>query len=272
MIVLSPKRSFRVPVYADCISPDVFSSKSLEELSMLQVWEGNKKRVLKDLFDVQGQTGNPAEEITLHIRGNLSKVRRIGAGMSRGRILIEGDVGVRLGEMMKGGEVTVKGNADSWVGCMMEGGTIEVVGSAGDYIGASYRGSTQGMKGGTIVIHGDAGSEVGCHMRGGLIKVDGNIGQFAGIHMRDGTISVQGNCDERAGAEMLNGKIIVCGYVPSILPSFAIEDIRPSVKIDGEKVTGPFYCFTGDIADNGNGRLFVSKPKNSHLSFYEKYL
>jgi len=272
MVILSPRRPFGVPVYADCVSPDIFAEKSVKEISALKLWEGNKQRLLSDLFDIRDEDVNKPEEVTIQLRGDLRKVRMIGARMSIGKITIEGDVGMHLGGMMKGGEILVKGNVDSWLGCMMEGGRIEVTGSAADYVGAPHRGSTDGMKNGTIAIHGNAGNEVGCYMRGGLIRVDENVGEFAGIHMRDGTILVQGDCEARAGAGMTDGKVIICGYVPSVLPTFTIDDIRPSVKIDGEKVPGPFYRFTGDIAENGKGKLFVSKNKNSQLGFYERYL
>ncbi len=272
MIILSPRYSFKVPIYAECLSPDVFAGKSLEEVLLLQAWEGNKQRVLKDLFSIEGEVDNPPDKITMQIGGDIRKVRMIGARMSFGSMIIEGDVGVHLGWMMKGGEILAKGNVDSWVGCMMEGGRIEVAGSAGDYVGAPYRGSTQGMKDGIVVIHGDAGNEVGCYMRGGLIVIDGKVGEFAGISMRDGTILIRGDCEGRAGAGMFDGKIIICGHVASILPTFTIDDIRPTVKINDEKAVGPFYRFTGDITENGKGKLFVAKDKNPQLSFYEKYL
>jgi len=272
MISLSPRYSFKVPIYADCLSPEVFAGKSLEEVSLLGVWEGNKKRVLKDLFSIEGEVGNPPEKITIRISGDLRKVRMVGAKMSFGSMIIEGDVGIHLGWMMKGGEIFAKGNVGSWAGCMMEGGRIEIAGSAGDYVGAPYRGSTQGMKDGIIVIHGDAGNEVGCYMRGGLVMIDGKAGEFAGINMRDGTILIRGDCEGRAGAGMLNGKIIICGHIAEILPTFTIDDVRPTVKVNDEKVTGPFYRFTGDITENGKGKLFVAKDKNPQLSFYEKYL
>jgi formylmethanofuran dehydrogenase subunit C len=272
MLILRPRYSFKAPIYADCISPDVFAGKSLKEISALKVWEGNKQCVLKDLFTVKGKVESIPEETTVDIRGNLRKVRTIGAKMTTGKIIIAGDVGMHLGEMMKGGEIIVRGNVDSWAGCMMEDGRIEVIGSAGDYVGAPYRGSTNGMKDGVIIIHGDAGSEVGCYMRGGFINIHGDVNDFPGIHMRDGTMLVQGDCEGRAGAGMLNGKIIICGHLPSVLPTFTIDSIRPTVKAEGEKVTGPFYRFIGDIAENGKGKLFVEKTGNPHLSFYEKYL
>jgi formylmethanofuran dehydrogenase subunit C len=271
MITLHPKRLFRVPVYAECISPDAFAEKSVNEIAGLEVWEGNRKRTLGDLFKIEQKAGS-SEELTIRISGDVSKVRRIGAKMSMGKIIIEGDAGMHLGEEMKGGNITVTGNAASWAGSMMKNGTIEIKGDAGDSIGAAYRGSTEGMSGGEIIIYGNAGNEVGCFMRKGIIKVYGNIGFFAGMHMRNGTILIQGNSEERAGAQMTEGKIIVCGYIPSILPTFTIDSIRPKVKINKEEAKGPFYRFIGDLADNGNGKLFVSQAENPHLSFYEKYL
>jgi len=272
VITLYPKRSFKVPVEAECISPDVFAEKSASEIATLQIWEGNRKRTLSDLFKIKHESNPPSEESSIRICGDVSKVRKIGAKMSTGNIIVEGDAGMHLGEEMNGGVITVTGSAGSWTGSMMKKGTIEIKGNAGDYIGASYRGSTEGMKGGNIIIHGNAGSEVGCFMRKGLIKVYGNVERFAGIHMRDGTVFIQGNSEGRAGAQMINGKIIVCGYIPSILPTFTIDDIRPKVKVNGEEAEGPFYRFTGDLADNGDGKLFVSKTRNPHLSFYEEYL
>jgi len=272
LITLYPKRSFKVPVEAECISPDVFAEKSVKHIAMLQIWEGNRKRNLEDLFKIKHETKSSSEKSIIRICGDVSKVRKIGAKMSMGNIIVEGDAGMHLGEEMNGGFITVAGNADSWTGSMMKNGTIEVKGNVGDYIGASYRGSNQGMTGGKIIIHRNAGYEVGCFMRKGLIKVYGDIGLFAGIHMRNGTIFIHGNSEGRAGAQMINGKIVVCGHIPSILPTFTIDDIRPKVEVNGEKVEGPFYRFIGDLADGGDGKLFVSKTRNPHLSSYEEYL
>ncbi|MEM2369535.1 MAG: formylmethanofuran dehydrogenase subunit C [Candidatus Bathyarchaeia archaeon] len=272
LIHITPKYEFKIPVYAECISPDVLSGKSLKEILELRVWEGNKNRFLGDLFNISLEGKDEETEVTLHLSGNFIKVRRIGSSMTKGKIIVDGDVGMHLGEGMNGGEIIVNGYADSWAGGAMRGGRIEVNGSAGDYIGAPYRGSKEGMKGGAIIIHGDAGREVGALMMGGLIRIYGSVRHFVGINMADGTIVVHGDCAGKAGGGMRGGRIIICGHIPSILPTFTIEDIRPSVNIDGEKISGPFYRFVGDIADRGEGRLFVSKNKNPHLSFYEKYL
>jgi formylmethanofuran dehydrogenase subunit C len=269
---LKPRGPFNVPVEAECVTPDAFAGKSMDEIGSLQIWEGNRKRTLGELFLIEGEESNPAEKVSIHLIEGLSKVRRIGTKMSVGEITVTGDVGMHLGEGMKGGTIRVAGNAGSWVGSTMKGGLIEIRGNAGDYVGAAYRGSTKGMGGGTIIIHGDAGNETGCFMRNGLIKILGNTGQFAGVHMKEGTIYVQGNVEARAGAQMLGGKIVIGGFIPSILPTFTIDSIKPNVKLNGEKVQGPFYRFIGDLADQGEGKLFISQTKNPQLNFYEKYL
>jgi len=272
VVTLRPKGSFKVPVDAECLTPDIFAGKSNREITALKLHEGNRERALGELFEVKGEGGKTPKEVSIQILGDVRKVRRIGAHMSTGEIVVHGDVGMHLGEEMTGGRITVTGSADSWAGSMMKKGTIEIKGDAGDYVGAAYRGSTVGMSGGTILIHGNAGNEVGCFMRKGLIKVYGNAGNFAGMHMRNGTILIQGNSEGRAGAEMTGGRIVVCGFIPSILPTFTIDSVRPKVKVEEEEVPGPFYMFVGDLTEGGDGRLYVSQTRNLQLKFYEKYL
>jgi formylmethanofuran dehydrogenase subunit C len=91
--------------------------------------------------------------------------------------------------------------------------------------------------------------------------------------MRDGTIHVEKNAGTRVGASMIGGKIIVSGFLEEVLPTFAVDSVKPKVKVEEtESVNGPFYVFLGDLADKGNGKLFVSKVNNPHLSRYEKFL
>jgi formylmethanofuran dehydrogenase subunit C len=271
-VVLRQKTDFKVPIDAACITPDTFATKTITEIEALEAWEGNKKRPLGELFAINGENGNTSNEVRIQIIGNLQKVKRIGEGMTNGEIIIEGDVGMHLGEKMKGGNITVSGNAGSWLGAMMKGGNITVKGNVGDYVGAAYRGSTKGMRGGAITIYGNAGNEVGCFMRNGLIKIYGNVGQFVGMHVHEGTIFVQGDSEGRAGASMTGGKIVLSGYADSVLPTFALDDIKKKVKVESEEVQGPFYLFTGDNTEKGSGKLFVAQTKNPHLSFHEKYL
>jgi formylmethanofuran dehydrogenase subunit C len=271
-VTLSLKKELEVPVFAECISPDVFAGKSQEEIAQLQLWEGNRQRALSDLFKIEGESSDKPKEMAVRILGELSKVRRIGACMTAGEIMVQGDVGMHVGEEMKGGTIVVEGNAGSWAGAAMKGGMIEVKRNAGDYIGGAYRGSVEGMKGGTIIIHGNAGVEVGCHMRKGVIRVHGEVNQFVGIRMKDGAILVQGKAGERAGAFMTGGKIVLCNYVPSVLPTFTIDGLKSKVRIEEEEIKRPFYVFVGDLTERGKGKLYVAKDKNEHLKSYETLL
>lgn len=274
MISLYPLKDFRYPIMAECINPDVFQGKTVKEIVQLEIWEGNKRRKLGELFKVEESKSEGAStEPAIIIAGDVSKVRMIGTGMKNGEIVIKGDVGMHLGEEMKGGKITVYGNASGWAGCMMSGGIIEIHGNAGDYLGAPYRGKNEGMKGGKIIVHGDVGREAGAHMMKGLIKIYGSAGQFVGFRMHDGMIYVQNNCEGRVGACMIEGTIAIGGFMEYVLPTFTFEGVKKKFKIEeGEVVETPFYLFLGDLAENGRGKLYVAKAKNPQLSHYEKLL
>jgi len=271
-VALSLKRPLTVPVDASCISPDNLSGKTDKEILTLELWEGNRKIPLSNIFTIAGDADAQPKELRIRLQGDLKKVRRLGRGMTAGIVEARGDVGMHLGEQMCGGEITVEGDAGSWVGSRMMNGTIKIQGNAGDFVGSAYRGSRHGMKGGSIMIEGNAGVEIGCWMRGGMIRVKGKAGTFPGIHMSDGTILVEGSCEGRVGAGMTGGKVIVIGSLPSILPSFLFEEIRDKVKVGEEKLLGPFYAFLGDMNENGTGRLFVKIPNNPQLKWCESYV
>jgi formylmethanofuran dehydrogenase subunit C len=273
MIKLSPAKEFKYPTIAECICPDVFEGKTLEEIEALEIWEGNKQRKLGELFKVEENESETQEKLDITIRGDVSKVRRIGMHMKSGEITIHGNAGMHLGEGMKGGNIVVRGNVEGWAGSMMKGGRIEIHGNAGDYLGAPYRGSSEGMREGRISVYGNVGNEAGANIRSGIIKIYGCAGQFVGFRMRSGTIYVQKDSEARAGACMVGGKIVVGGVLESVLPTFSIESIKEKVKIEeGETAEGPFYLFIGDLAEQGDGKLYVSKEKNPHLSCYERLL
>ena len=176
MITLTPLKQFTFPISAECINPDMFQGKDTAEIAKLPVFEGNKKKKLGELFKIQE---DGAESPSITINGDVSEVRRIGAGMKNGEIVINGNAGMHLGEKMSGGKITVNGDACQWAGASMKKGLIEIHGNAGDYLGSPYRGSTEGMKGGKIVVDGDVGSDSGAYLRGGLIKIKGsNVGMF----------------------------------------------------------------------------------------------
>lgn len=274
MIDLTLTREFQLPVVAECISPDIFREKTLQEIADLKVWEGNKQKTLNDFFKIaefgpDDQQKN--DRITVH--GDLTRVRGVGSHMKSGEIIIQGNVGMHLGAEMHGGKITVYGNTGGWAGSMMKNSTIEIHGNAGDYLASPYRGSAKGMDKGRILVHGNVGNEAGAYMKDGVIKILGSAGQFLGLRMREGIIYVKNSCEDRAGACMSGGKIIIGGAVESVLPSFTIESVKKKTKVEeGEDAEGPFYVFLGDLAENGNGKLYVSKTNNPQLNPYEKLL
>ena len=271
MVSLAPLKKFIAPVTAASINPDLFEDKCLAEIAELTVYEGNAQKKLNDLFKIKPDSG---ENTVITINGDLSKVKRIGTKMEKGEIIINGNAGMHLGEKMVGGKIVLNGNAEGWAGSTMKGGTIEIHGDASHYLASPYRGTDVGMQGGEIVVDGKVGSDCACYMKGGLIKIKGGAGPFLGYHMIKGTIYVEKECQTRVGASMTGGKIIVNGALAEVMPSFTVDAVKKKAKVDvNEKATGPFYLFVGDLAEQGKGKLLVSKEANPHLgAIYDKYL
>ncbi len=271
MIALTPLKKFDVPVQAACISPDVFKGKGTHEIAELPLTEGNVHKRLCDLFKIEEK---PEETQSITINGDVGKVKRIGQGMLTGEIVVNGNVGMHTGEKMGGGKITVNGNAGGWTGGQMKGGIIEIHGNASDYLASPYRGSTAGMRGGVIIVDGNVGTDSACYMHGGVIKIKGNAGHFLGLHMSIGTIYVEKECASRLAPSMKGGKIVVAGALEEVMPTFTIESVAQKTKIDDTQTAqGPFYVFQGDMNEQGNGKLFISKTNNPKLStIYDKYL
>ena len=270
MIILTPLKKFQFPIQAECINPEVFENRSADEIAELPVYEGNKEKKLGELFKIEEDS---AEAPNIMINGDVSEVRRIGMGMKKGEIVVNGNAGMHLGEKMSGGKIIVNGDAGGWAGSDMKGGVIEIHGNANDYLASPYRGSSTGMRGGLIVVDGSVGSDSGINLHGGVIKIGGDVGQFLGFGMDKGTILVKGQTGTRAGACMKGGKIILAGNVEEVMPTFTIDSVKPKTKVDDtESAAGPFYVFLGDLAENGMGKLFISKANNTQLSKYERFL
>ncbi|RLG33897.1 formylmethanofuran dehydrogenase subunit C, partial [Methanosarcinales archaeon] len=181
-ITLSMKQSITVPLEAENITPDNLAGKSVDEIKAVTVYHGNSEAVIGDFFDVTVEgSGNDPASTEIIIKGDLTRVKRIGEGMSAGSIVIEGDCDMHCGAFMRGGKITVKGNADAWAGREMRGGEIIIEGDAGNYVGSAYRGELTGMRGGKIVVEGNAGDYLGEHLGGGEIIVKGNTGVLPGL-------------------------------------------------------------------------------------------
>src|SRR5262249_54049131 len=88
MITLTLRELPSVPLEAETISPDSFAGLGLDAIRALPVFHGKRHLRLDDFFDVEGTASDELE-----IRGELGKVKWIGRGMTRGRIMIAGNVG-----------------------------------------------------------------------------------------------------------------------------------------------------------------------------------
>jgi formylmethanofuran dehydrogenase subunit C len=216
MLRLRYRGTTSIPIEAECVTPDHLAGKSLADIAALPVQHGNRQLPLGEFFTIEGDAGDG----DIRIEGDCSRVKWLGAGMTRGRLTLHGDAGMHLGAEMRGGVLEVHGNVSDWVGAEMRGGRLHVHGDAGDLAGAAYRGSRQGMRGGVLLIDGKAGHEIGATMRRGLIVVGGASGDFAGVSMIGGSIFVLGAGGARPGAGMKRGTIALFGSAPPLLPTF----------------------------------------------------
>jgi formylmethanofuran dehydrogenase subunit C len=264
---LTLKEGTTLPIEADCISPDRFVGRSRAEIEALPVFHGRREVPLGELFAVEGEDG---DHIALH--GDLRHVKRVGEGMSGGRIRIHGDVGMHVGSGMRGGEIVVHGDADAWAGAHMAGGVLWIHGDAGSMLGAAYAGEKRGMKGGVLLVDGDAGPRAGERMRRGIIVVQGDLGEFAGVRMIAGSIFVFGTLGPRVGAGMKRGTIVTMrGLTAGLLPTFRYACIYSpdfmryylrrlqawGLPVTQEQIEGRYRRYSGDITTIGLGEVFV---------------
>ena len=257
-----------IPVEIEGLTPDAVRDWSLAEVERFEIFHGNQKLPLAELFRV---TGDPSDG-RFDFEGDLSGVHWIGANMKSGAIHIHGDAGRHLGSEMAGGEMHVHGDAGDWVGGEMRGGLIHVHGSAGDSVGAAYHGSPRGMTGGVLLVDGDAGAEIGRAMRRGLIAVGGAAGDLAALNMIAGTLLVFGACGARPAAGMRRGTVGLFGAErPTLLPTFRRAcRMRPTVLNlilrelrDHDFPRGDFPpptdfdLYHGDFLALGKGEIFL---------------
>lgn len=253
------------PLEVEAITPENFAGKSEAEIANLPALYGNEAGKLGDFFKV---SSDGSEDISLE--GDLSQVKYIGSGMTRGKITIHSDVGMHLGPRMRGGEIVVHGNAGDWAGAEMTGGVIRIHGNAGHGLGGAYRGSRHGMNRGFIWVGGNTGNETGALMRRGLIVVKGKTGDFTGAFMLAGTVIAFGGLGARPGAAMKYGTLVTY-QAPELLPTFRYDCVyqpgflrlilndlrRRGVEVADELIAGNYRRYSGDFTSLGKGEILV---------------
>ena len=270
-VTLRLKEPPPVPLEAETLTTDATALLAHADIRALPVNLGKRQRRLDDFFDVDGERSDEIE-----IRGDATRVKWIGRGMTRGRIVVRGNAGMHLGSAMKGGAIVVDGDVSDWLGAEMTGGSIHVHGNAGGQAGAAYRGSLSGMRDGTIVIDGAAGLEVGMRMKRGLIVVRGPVRDFAGLQMKGGTIVLAGGAELRTGAWMVRGTIVslmpiqllptfsyACTYNPTFLNLYAKRLASLGCQLPLDDHAGGYQRYTGDACVPGKGEILVWKARGS---------
>ncbi|MDZ7754215.1 MAG: formylmethanofuran dehydrogenase subunit C [Gammaproteobacteria bacterium] len=219
-----------------------------------------------ELFRLEG---NPGETLTIvPAAANLDK---LGAGMTRGRLLVEGDAGALAASGLAGGHVRVQGDAGGRAGAGMVAGNLEITGSCGDCLGGPLIGTTHGMAGGMIRVGGSAGHRAGERLRRGLVVIDGDAGDYLGANMIAGTIAVAGRAGTWCGSGMRRGTLILARQPASMPATFNANGPRPPgflalfrpllgsawaplMANDAD----PFSRFLGDLAEEGMGEVLIA--------------
>lgn len=258
------------------ITPDRLSACSAAEVAARVIVADGRPAVLGDCFTL---SGSPADDLVV-CEGDFSGVDGVGAGMTRGRMEVRGDVGRHAGAAMAGGTLVVAGDAAAWLAVGMQGGTIHVRGNAGDDAAAAAPGAAMGVTGGLVIVAGDAGRRAGARMRRGILAIGGDCGDAAGLELRAGTIIVGGRLGADAGVGMRRGSIIHHGgidsgrapdpgpwFVPGAVwepPFFRLLDrrlreagFRPGAGAEGGGwLAGRWRQWHGDMLAGGRGEFF----------------
>jgi formylmethanofuran dehydrogenase subunit C len=197
------------------VLPERLDGLKPKEIEALAIGTTRVPLPVGDAFKV---TGTDASEV--RFTGTDARCDKIGAGMTKGTIVVDGDAGAYLGAGMKKGKIEVSGSAGVLAGASMAGGSIAIAGDAGERAGGIHVGETLGMRGGVLTIGGNAGSLLAERMRSGLVIVGCDAGDYAGGRMVAGTILIKGRVGANAGFGLRRGSLILVEPPKDILPTF----------------------------------------------------
>ena len=253
----------------DCaaLTADGLRGKTSAAIQRIELPMGNSDIAVGEIFKVTGQDAG-------HIifSGECGKLDRIGAGMTGGKIVVEGRVGDYAGLGMKGGALRVDGDAGIFAACAMRGGVLQIDGNAGDFLGGGLPGERRGMFGGTVVVKGKVGARAGDQMRRGMVLVAGDAGDYLGSRMSGGTMVVVGKVGPLAGYAMKRGSLLL-KHAPKELPS-TFNDcgvhpfgflalLLPAIRKHGEPFASLAFDanrarrWMGDVANLGRGEILT---------------
>jgi formylmethanofuran dehydrogenase subunit C len=197
------------------LTPEGLHGLGRKDIEALAIGTTRIPLTVGDAFKVKGKDASK-----IVFAGTDGRCDKIGAGMTEGTIVVDGDAGAYLGAGMKKGDIEVKGSAGVLAGASMAGGTIAISGHAGERAGGVYVGETLGMRGGVLTIGRNAGSLLGERMRRGLVVVGGDAGDYAGGRMVAGTILFKRGVGANAGFGLRRGTLIFAKEPKDLLPTF----------------------------------------------------
>jgi len=202
------------------------------------------------LGELAGVSGEP--DGTVRFVGDWRQAARLGAGLTGGRVAIEGDAGDEIGLAMAGGSIEVRGNA-------------------GERAGAAAPEARRGMTGGELVVHGSVGREAGALMRRGLLVAGGTVGDHAAAGMIAGTLVAFGAVGPAPGLWSKRGSVVALGELP--VPStyryactyqpvhlrllLSRLQARYALPVEGRHLSGFYRRYSGDLAELGKGEILA---------------
>jgi formylmethanofuran dehydrogenase subunit C len=241
--------------------PQRLSGLSPSQIAQIPIGTTRRPLVVGEVFELSGHDSDDIRFV-----GGSDRLDGVATNLSRGRILVEGDVGQRLAFGMRGGDVRIAGSAGPFAASGALGGTITIDGSAGDCAGGAVYGAMYGLSGATLVIKGTAGARLGDRMRRGLI-VAAEAGDEAACRMIAGTI-VTRRVGDHPGFGMRRGTLLVGGH-GRLLPSFVPTGRHRFVMLrllrrelarlgQGDFVPDAVDRHAGDVATLGKGEILVA--------------
>lgn len=267
MIRLMLKQEPPVRVSLSGIVPENLAQITESEIARRPLLVGKHRAALGDWFSIH--LSGDAEDLV--IEGSCGRFDHIGAGMSRGSMIVAGDAGAYLGFEMSGGRISVEGSVEYGAATAMKGGEMRIRRDAGEALGGAVPGGRQGMRGGIVLVGGSAAVRCGDRLRLGTIAIAGDVGACCGARMLAGTIVVGGRAGRNVGVAMRNGTIVALGGAEAVLPSFVDSGLHDLVFLRllaralaaagavglADRVR-PLRNFRGDLSVHGRGELFVS--------------
>jgi formylmethanofuran dehydrogenase subunit C len=225
---------------------DPWTELAAGEIAQRPVYLERDGRVaLGDLFDIKGEP-----EGRLRFSGELERADRLGAGLARGEVVIEGSVGREAGMGLAGGSLDIDGNA-------------------GPRTGAAPLGFKRGMTGGELIVRGSAGAEAGAAMRRGLLVIVKSAGERTGLGMLAGSVVILGPAGQDTGLWSKRGSVVVlgrvtppatyaydCTYQPMFLRlMFNRLSTKYGLSVQRKHLTGLYRRYSGDLAELGKGEI-----------------